>query len=351
MTIFLKLNTFSNLQLLKCIFISFFLSLTIIPFVIYICREKGWYDTVDARKVHTGSIPRLGSFGIIIGFFFALIIYIFLTKQSLLQYFIFIFCGIIIFIFGVIDDFKNLNANFKFIIQCFVGFVFVYGNFIYKNNQIITFSLFTKFIITFFWIVIIINAYNLIDGIDGLCGGLSALSILTYGIILFQKKDQYFTMCFILVSAILGFLIYNKPKAKIFMGDGGSQFLGYFIAALPLFNNKQEFDNKKILIVLNLVSIPLFDLIAAIWRRIREHRGIMSPDKLHLHHKLMNLGFKTEQVLGILLIIQLLICICVFLSTKVNYNISIVVLNLSFIFSIFFFCIIHFLNRRKMRNI
>ncbi len=330
-----------------CSFISLVLAVTIIPAVILLCKKYQWYDSVNARKIHSGNIPRLGSVGFVTAFTIATIIYICIEKDISKQFIPLVIAGFIIFLFGVIDDFKDLPARLKLLMQIIAALIIVFGGFRIKNIFSLELPKILSRFITFLWIIGITNSYNLIDGLDGLCGSLSCLVILTYGVIFSQTASCYASICIILAFAVMGFLIYNKPKAVIFMGDGGSQFLGFMIATLPLFRATPNFENNKALILLNLVAIPMIDCIAAIWRRIREHRGIMSPDKSHIHHKLMRLGFSSVQILIICLFAQLVICLITIFSMAVEQKLAWLILVITYAMVIGMFTILHFLNKRK----
>lgn len=346
----LKNFALSNGFLWICTGISFVISASVIPLVIHLCRKHAWYDTVDERKIHRGNIPRLGSIGFVLGFFVGCTIFVIVEKDYFSIFTPFIFAGLVIYVFGMIDDFKDLNASLKLFAQMVASLIIVAGG--YRFHNIFSFRLneFFSIIFTFFWIVGVVNAYNLIDGMDGLCGGLASLTIFTYGIIFTQVQGYYSAICFILVAAVLGFLCWNKPRAKIFMGDGGSQFLGFMIAVLPLFKTTVNFEEKKFFIVLNLVSIPLLDIIAAMWRRIREHRGVMSPDKSHLHHKLMELGMSSVQVLIFLLSVQTVLCILTGISMGIKTSAAHFLLAAVFVFMLIFFVTIHYLHKFMIKK-
>ena len=137
------------------------------------------------------------------------------------------------------------------------------------------------------------------------------------------------------------------------MGDGGSQFLGFIIATAPLYLSAEEIEFNKLLMMFVLVSIPMLDTVAAIWRRIRDRRPIMSPDRSHLHHKLLNIGFTAKQAMITLVSIQAILCSAVCFTIYLNKTQSTVLLSIAYAFMIFFFSMIHFINRavnRKGRN-
>jgi UDP-GlcNAc:undecaprenyl-phosphate GlcNAc-1-phosphate transferase len=146
---------------------------------------------------------------------------------------------------------------------------------------------------------------------------------------------------------VAGFLVFNMPfpKAKIFMGDGGSQFLGFILALLPLINAREESSGLPLLYAAALLSIPILDTFASIWRRIRDKRRIDTPDRLHIHHKLMYLGFNARGVDATLYGLQIVLGILVFQSTRFKGALSLIFLGAAYIIAIGFFSAIHFVNR------
>jgi UDP-GlcNAc:undecaprenyl-phosphate GlcNAc-1-phosphate transferase len=198
---------------------------------------------------------------------------------------------------------------------------------------------------------------NFIDGVDGLAGGLSAIAALFLGFIFFSYAEtpSAVMLCASLFGVTLGFLFFNAPfpNAKIFMGDGGSQFLGFCMAMLPLL---EEHDTPAALPVpyaAALLAIPIFDTIAAVWRRLRDGRRIDSPDKFHVHHKLLSLGLSARGVILVLYALQILLGLLTFTAIKLSGWASFAVLGAAYAAVIIFFAAIHFLNRRvlvKARN-
>lgn len=283
----------------------------IIPLVIRLCEKRGWYDTTNVRKVHSGAIPRLGSFGFVPIFLVLSSLYVAEVQgKAWTEYLPFVCAGIIVFLIGIADDFYELSAKVKLAGQCAAAVIpIIFGFHIIRIGPLELGA--ASPVVTFFWFIGIINAFNLIDGVDALCGSLSFCILLTLGGTFLVGGVRYAALPFILAGGVLGFLGYNKPKAKIFMGDGGSQFLGFTIAGLPLLGEVPGtgIEYNLFAMALVLVSIPMLDTFAAIWRRTREGRSFFSPDKLHLHHKLINMGYTTKSILGFLLIIQAGICI------------------------------------------
>lgn len=333
---------------------AFVLSVVFIPLIIKFCKMYSLYDTVNARKIHSGNISRLGGVAIAIAFIIAAVA-CFLTnkKISMGNSWPILVSGMIIFIFGIIDDIVELKAIVKLLVQIVASTIIVVNDFYFHRIFALELPWFVGMPLTFCWIIGIINAYNLIDGLDGLCGTLAVSVLVSLGVVFFGNTPDAVVVCFVLTGAVLGFLVYNLPipNAKIFMGDSGSQFLGFMLATIPLYTSTDNFEYNKLLMMIVLVSFPLFDTIAAIWRRIRDHRPIMSPDKLHLHHKLLNLGFDKRQALIIVCIIQGLICLTVIFSTYLPKHKATVLLFIAILFMTGFFTIIHYTNRAVLRKI
>ncbi len=326
---------------------AFLLSVLITPIVIALCKKYNWYDEVDPRKVHKGAVPRLGGFGVFVASIIAVIIYLQFFSAEDYYFAMPIFIGgLIIFVAGVLDDFLNLRAKLKFVIQIIAALIVSLSPLYFHSILGFTIPPVAGRIFTFLWIIGLVNAYNLIDGLDWLCGGLSFLTMLTMGFILISYGKDAGNLYFILAAAIAGFLVFNKPPAKIFLGDGGSQTLGFYIAVSPLFNTFGAFEDTKIIVLILLTSIPVTDVIAAIWRRKRDHRKIFSADRAHIHHKLVNIGFSKKTTVGFLLVLQFLICLSslgvIFMRNKKS---AVVLLFVALSFVYLFFITIHYINR------
>ncbi|MDY5918434.1 MAG: MraY family glycosyltransferase [Treponema sp.] len=334
-----------------CIGLSVFISLVSMPVIITFCKHFKLFDYQNARKIHSGDIPRLGGIGIILSFLISVSLYLILSKDiSFSKHFPLILAITIIFVFAIIDDIINLPAYIKLIIQLIAVSIVCFNG--YRFTTFFGFSLppVLSFIITFGWILGLINAYNLIDGLDGLCGSLSLTTILTFGILFSYSNNEVSEICFILVAAIFGFLCFNWPPAKLFMGDNGSQTLGFIIAVIPLYTSNDVFEYNKILIVITLTALPLFDMIAAIWRRLRDKKPIMSPDRSHLHHKLLNLGYSSKSSLLMMVSLQILICVSIVISYYLGNKKGTALLIELLCFIILFFSIVHFSNRNKIKS-
>ena len=331
--------------------VAFLISLLSMPIIIKFSTKFNIFDYQDARKIHSGNISRLGGVGIAISFFVCTAVYFLITDASLfIEYLPIISAGLIIFVFGFIDDVVTLRAIVKLLIQIVATCLVIFsGN---RFTQIGPWQIPSalSYIFTFCWIIGVVNAFNLIDGLDGLCGSLAFTTTLTLGIIYTLSGNNISVICFILAASILGFLCFSWPRAKLFMVDCGSQFLGFMIATIPLIPSDNVIEFNKFLIIVSLAAFPIFDTIAAIWRRIRDKRPIMSPDKSHLHHKLLNLGYTKKSSLYLVVFIQLLLCSLVIISYLLGTYKGMMVLLLTLFFVTLFFTFIHYTNQAILKR-
>ena len=331
--------------------VAFLVSLISMPLIIKFSTKFNIFDYQDARKIHSGNISRLGGVGIAISFFVCTAVYFLITDASLfIEYLPIISAGLIIFVFGFIDDVVTLRAIVKLLIQIVATCLVIFsGN---RFTQIGPWQIpsVLSYIFTFCWIIGVVNAFNLIDGLDGLCGSLAFTTTLTLGIIYTLSVNNISVICFILAASILGFLCFNWPPAKLFMGDCGSQFLGFMLATLPLIPADSVIEFNKFLIIASVAAFPIFDTIAAIWRRIRDKRPIMSPDKSHLHHKLLNMGYTKKSSLYLVVFIQLLLCSLVVISYLLGTYKGMMVLLLTLVFVTLFFTFIHYTNQAILKR-
>lgn len=332
------------------VLVAFLISAILIPFVIKFCKKHEVYDRIDSRKVHTGQIPRLGSIGFVTGFTVSTLLYLFIYgDENWIKFIPLIVSGLIIFICGIVDDLKDMKARVKLVFQCLAAIVMVVSGYRFRNIWGWEIG-WIGYPLTFCWIVGSINSFNLIDGVDALCGGLSTFILLTVSFVCMHTNQLVHIVCLILAGAVLGFLLYNKPKAKIFMGDGGSQFLGFMISIIPLFDTTKGIESEKFGYIVLLSAIPIFDTIAAVWRRKREGRSFFSPDKCHLHHKLMNMGYRTPGILMILYFFQIVLCVVVIIANHIGGIRGRVIIGLGFFVATLFFTVIHFTNRAVQRT-
>lgn len=279
---------------LPWVFIIVFISaLLLTPLVIQFALKVGIVDKPDERKVHTRLMPRLGGLAI----FLAIVIGYFVSGLYTAQMNSIIVGLLMIVALGILDDMYGLTAKFKFAVEILAASIVVFGSGLVIN--FVTLPFFGKiefgfwgYIITIIWIVGITNAINLIDGLDGLSAGVSIIVLSTIGVLaFFGGKTMILTMVVVAVAATLGFLVYNFHPAKIFMGDTGALLLGYLIAVISLLGLYKSVTLFSFIVPIMILGVPIFDTFFAIIRRIVNKKPISAPDKSHIHHRLLALGF------------------------------------------------------------
>ena len=275
-------------------------TLLLVPPIKRLARATGVIDAPNERKVHTGHVPRMGGLAMFFGCMITFLVYLegFEAYRG-------IFLGmVIIVIVGIIDDTIGLEPRLKFLGQTVAAFaaMFMSGVNIDFLGGVLgsEFNLgFLSWPITLVWIVGVTNAINLSDGLDGLAGGISLIAFTCFGILAYQRGDmQIFTLCLVLVGAILGFLRYNTHPAEVFMGDTGSLFLGYCLATFSITANFKSVTALTLITPVLILLVPIADTLWAIIRRIRTGRSPFSADKMHFHHKLMDTGMDHSQTVA-----------------------------------------------------
>jgi len=262
------------------------------PLVIRLARKIGAVDRPDARKVHSSTMPRLGGLAIFMAFMLPAV---FLLQVSTVHLGI-IVGGVIVFLVGVLDDVYQLTPRVKLAGQCVAAGAAMYcGVMVHFMTNPFNGMMGLGYLslpITFLWIVGVTNAVNLIDGLDGLAAGVSGIAALTMGFVAYlQGQYLVFVLALLLLAAIAGFLPYNFYPARTFMGDGGSNFLGFTLACLAVLGLAKSAAVISLFVPIVILGIPIFDTFFAIIRRIYNKTPIFKPDKAHLHHRLMALGF------------------------------------------------------------
>ena len=263
----------------------------------------------DARRMHKHPIPRMGGLAIFMGFLFSVLIFIDLTaplRGMLLG-------AVVIVVLGIFDDIYALGAKFKFMVQIIAAlFAVLSGNIITIISNPNIFSSqpywelgFLSIPFSVIWICAITNAVNLIDGLDGLACGVSAISSMTLLVIaLVVSEPQVAILMAALAGGCIGFLPYNMNPAKIFMGDTGSTFLGYVLAVVSINGLFKSAAIISFAVPFLLLGLPIFDTCFAILRRIANGQSPMSPDRSHIHHRLIDMGLSQKQAVAVLYVIS-----------------------------------------------
>lgn len=287
--------TATSLELWGPFLVAMAVALVITPISIKVAPKIGAMDVPkDERRMHNKAMPRFGGVAIYAGIMVSLAGFA-LDDVGVIS--IMIGCTMI-YILGLIDDIKNLKPIVKFGGQmvCAIA-LFVQGiriEFItnYFGEGSMVFGDIACFLITVLWIVAITNAVNLIDGLDGLAAGIGAISALCIGYVAYIHGQYIPTLAMMVVAgAALGFLPYNFHPAKTFMGDGGSQLLGFSIAAFSILGTVKSTTIVVVIIPALVLGLPIFDTLMAIIRRTLRRQSIGTADKEHLHHRIMRAGY------------------------------------------------------------
>jgi UDP-GlcNAc:undecaprenyl-phosphate GlcNAc-1-phosphate transferase len=329
--------------LLTCV-TALAISLFSIPNIIYVSKRKRLLDMPDnERKLHKRIVPNLGGVGIFIAFVIATSLYI---KPNEFGRWTYINAALLIlFVTGIKDDLVQISPTKKFLAQIAAALITVcladirisnlHGIFgIYELPQWLSIGF------TVVGCVFVTNAFNLIDGIDGLAGTIGVFISLIFGIALaIEGKTSEAIVAFSLVGAILGFLRYNISPASIFMGDTGSLIIGFSIAVLSItFVNAYHVgiaihrfiptSSGALVLALAVLFIPVFDTFRVFTMRIIKGRSPFSPDRTHLHHYLLDLGLTHSQTVSLLLVANTLIVAVVLAAQRYNVNAAIISLLL-----------------------
>jgi len=292
--------------LLCAMVVSFLMS----PLVKSFAYKIGAIDVPkDNRRMHKKPTPRLGGLAIFLGFMFSILIFVSIDRQLrgiLLG-------AVIIVVLGVVDDITPLRAGFKFLVQIVAALVAVYHGVlveILSNPNVFSSEPYwylgwASIPITVLWIVGITNSVNLIDGLDGLANGVSTISAITMLVIaLLVSEGQTALIMAALVGACLGFMPFNKNPAQMFMGDTGSTFLGYVLATVSIQGLFKYYAIISFAVPFLILGLPMFDTLFAIVRRLAHGQNPMSPDRGHIHHRLIDMGLNQKQAVAALYVVS-----------------------------------------------
>lgn len=336
----------ANLYIIISAFVSaVILGRIIIPNILIISLRKRLFDVPDERKVHKRPIPRLGGVTFFPVILFSLCVFTAVrlmtghgpadtSTTDLVCEFLFLTGGLtLLYIVGIADDLIGVRYRKKFLVQIISAAMFPLSG-LYINNF---YGLFGIYLIpaevgiplTMLLVVFITNAINLIDGIDGLASGLSMVALLVFGVLFVHfRMWSYAMLAFVTVGVIIPFFSYNVFGSadlgrKIFMGDTGSLTLGYILSFFVIKYCMYEPDmlltmkTSPVLVSFSVLMVPCLDVIRVVLRRARNKRPLFMPDKTHIHHKFLAMGFSPRRAL---VTIQLMsACFCAFTIVAILY--------------------------------
>jgi UDP-N-acetylmuramyl pentapeptide phosphotransferase/UDP-N-acetylglucosamine-1-phosphate transferase len=292
--------------------IAFIVTFYAIPVIIRVADIKKLYDEPDERKIHTSPIPSLGGLGIYAGFLLAILIAA-PEQSSELQYYI--AASFVIFFLGLKDDILVLSPLKKFLGQLLAAFIIIYKGGVQITSMhgflgVEKLPEFFSLALTYFTVIVVINSFNLIDGVDGLAGSLGFFTSAVFGFYFLMNNQLVLSVLgFGLAGSLGAFLIFNYSPAKIFMGDTGAMLIGLVNAILVIkfINNS---NNPSVIypiasapaIGFAILMVPLFDTLRVFGIRILYRRSPFSPDRNHIHHLLLDRGLSHRSVTLIILL-------------------------------------------------
>lgn len=323
-----------NLLICLTFAISAAIGFIIVPRIVIISRRKGLFDFINERKVHTKQVPRLGGVSFLPALLFSVSFVMGIRyligievadniSHNVLVETLFLLCGLVVLFFiGLADDLISVSFRYKLLSQVLVaGLMIISG--VYVNNMhgflgMHEIPSWFGYILTVILVCFVINAINLIDGVDGLASGLSSIALASLGVwFLEQHLFVYSMLAFAMLGVIIPFFVFNVfgRKYKIFMGDTGSLLIGYLIAFLsaklcmisvsgPVF----DFRGAPIFIFA-ILFIPLFDAARVFVERMRAGKSPFHPDKTHIHHKFLALGFSHRQTMVAIVLVEVVVIV------------------------------------------
>ena len=295
---------------LAALLVAAVVSLIATPVVKSLAFKVGAVDIPkDNRRMHKRPIPRMGGLAIFFGFILSVLIFLPLDDQLRGM----LLGAVIIVILGIFDDIYALPAKPKFLVQIMAAlFAVTAGNKVEFLSNPNIFSIepywelgWLSIPFSVLWIVGITNAVNLIDGLDGLACGVSTISSTTLLVIALTVAEPDIALLMAaLAGSCLGFLPYNLNPAKIFMGDTGSTFLGFILATVSIQGLFKFYTIISFAVPFLMLGLPIFDTCFAILRRVSKGQSPMAPDRGHIHHRLIDMGFSQKQTVAVLYVVS-----------------------------------------------
>ncbi len=294
------------MNLFTIFILSLFLTIALVPVFKRLAFRMHIVDVPDIRKVHVTPMPKTGGISMAIGIFIPLLIWV--TKDDFVSS---VLLGtLVIIIFGIVDDIRPLNAKQKIVPQIAAALIVIFfggvkitclGSLLPEDCML---PWFFSIPLTLLVILGVTNAINLADGLDGLAGGISMLSFILIAFLAYRCGNmQIALMSMAIVGGILGFLRYNTHPAILFMGDTGSQMLGFLSIVFAIVLTQDNTPYSRIL-ALPIIGFPILDTLTVMVERIIKKRSPFSADKNHFHHRLLRFGFFHTEAVFIIYIIQ-----------------------------------------------
>ncbi len=313
------------MQYFLILFVSVAVSIVVIPLMMRLAPRLGMIDYPDGRRIHVTPTPRVGGWGIVFGMLVTVLLWLPLSPMVVC----YLFGSIVLLLFGSLDDRFHLPPKLKFAGQLLAIIpLAVWGGMEITTVPLLgdAYPLPTYLSIPFavFAVVGMTNALNTSDGLDGLAGGEALLSLGAIALLSYLDGGKEVAMIAVaVVGGILGFLRYNTHPANVFMGDSGSQFIGFTMGFLVIMLTQNADTSIHPAVVLLLLGLPIADLLVVMLKRRRRGASMFEPSKEHFHHLILDLGFSQRASVGIMYLLQTLF---VFMGGMLAYTNDIVIL-------------------------
>ncbi|WP_040462385.1 UDP-N-acetylglucosamine--undecaprenyl-phosphate N-acetylglucosaminephosphotransferase [Winslowiella toletana] len=280
----------------------FLFSLVFLFFARKVAKKIGLVDKPNYRKRHQGVIPLVGGISVYAGICFTFLI----TNYYIPHAWLYLCCAGVLVLIGALDDRYDISVKLRASVQALIAVVMMYYGNLYLLSLGHIFGSWELvvgpfgYVLTLFAVWAAINAFNMVDGIDGLLGGLSCVTFAAIGIILYFDGQLSLAMwCFAMIAAIVPYILLNLGtfgrRYKVFMGDAGSTLIGFTIIWILLETTQGKTHPITPVTALWLIAIPLMDMIAIMYRRLRKGMSPFSADRQHIHHLIMRAGFTSQQ--------------------------------------------------------
>ena len=295
--------------------IALLFSMITMPVLMKLSHKLEFTDKPNKRKKHTAPTPLCGGIALYIGFFVS---YFLFVRDDMKQQIVIFIGATLIVIIGLVDDYyKTKGKEFpifpRLIIQLLAAVLVFKAGIFFKGftnpftSQFILLSGTIQFILTITWIFGVTTVINWSDGKDGLAGGLSLISAMTFFVaaLILGQQDPSAMVSIILSGSILGFLYYNKYPAKVFMGDSGANFLGFILSVTALDGAFKQATVLSLFIPILALAVPIFDNLFVIFKRFSEGKPVYQADRSQIHFRLEEKGFSPKQIVNYIMLISL----------------------------------------------
>ncbi|QYK07183.1 UDP-N-acetylglucosamine--undecaprenyl-phosphate N-acetylglucosaminephosphotransferase [Shewanella zhangzhouensis] len=326
---------------------TFGISFVAIKLIKPLAVKAGLVDLPNERKLHVGAIPLIGGISIFIGVLMASMFFI---QQSQIFNIYLISSALILFL-GVLDDRYDLSVKLRMTSQVLVASLMIFGAGFYLKTlghivgpiEVLLGPL--GALVTIVAVIGAINAFNMVDGIDGLAGMLSLVTFSGLAFLLSRVNNDWYLLPILFIAALLAYLMFNlswpKNFGKIFMGDAGSMLIGLTVVWLLVIGSSQDVQAFRPVTALYLIAIPLMDMAAIMYRRIRKGVSPFKADRDHLHHIFERAGFNRKQTLLIITVISAFITIIGCLAEVYMVSESLMFFGFMIMFTIYSWILMH----------